>query len=170
MGTSYSCEPMCTKFILDHAGKPKVYRHTRSMLKIRSTPTDGEQKAQMREWSTETDNAESHIPAIPNGNRDCTIKNSQEHSSPSGLVPPLPSLDLPESDFWKTGRKARLQNHCAQMVLHLEMHLMHHLHQEHASQHMRTLESQPRSKVTNFTCKDTIAPWISGLPVENVEL
>ena len=57
----------------------------------------------------------------------------------------------------------------AQMVLHME-DLMHHLHQEHASQHMRTSESQPRSKVTNFTCKDTITTWISGLPVENVEL
>ena len=38
------------------AEQPKVYRHTRTMLKIRSTPTDGEQNAQMREWSTETDN------------------------------------------------------------------------------------------------------------------
>ena len=56
------------------------------------------------------------------------------------------------------------------MVLNWEMHLMHHLHQEHASQHVRTLESQPRSLVINFTCKDTIATWISGLPVENVEL
>ena len=32
------------------AEQPRVYRCTRSMLKIRSTPTDGEQKAQMREW------------------------------------------------------------------------------------------------------------------------
>ena len=40
--------------------QPKVYRHTRTMLKIRSAPTDGEQKAQMREWSTETDNTVSH--------------------------------------------------------------------------------------------------------------
>ena len=47
---------------------------------------------------------------------------------------------------------------------------MHQLHQGHTSQHMRTLESQPRSIVTNFTCKDTVATWISGLPVENVEL
>ena len=39
------------------AEQPKVYRHTRTMLKIRSTPTDGEQKAQMRERSTETDNS-----------------------------------------------------------------------------------------------------------------
>ena len=33
----------------------------------------------------------------------------------------------------------------------------------------RTLESQPTSIVT-FTCKDTMSTWISGLPVENVEL
>ena len=50
------------------------------------------------------------------------------------------------------------------------MYLMHHLHQEHASEHVRTLESQPRSIAINFTCEDTIATWISGLPVENVEL
>ena len=31
------------------AEQPKVYRHTRTSLKIRSTPTDGEQKAQMRD-------------------------------------------------------------------------------------------------------------------------
>ena len=53
------------------AEQPQVYRHTRSMLKLRSTPTDGKQKAQMREWSTETENVKSHIPAIPYGNRDC---------------------------------------------------------------------------------------------------
>ena len=142
------------------------------MLKIRSTPTDGEQKAQMREWSTETDNTKFHNPAIPYGNRNVMVKNSQGRSLPSHLTPLLPSLDLPESEnFSETGRKARLQNHnCVQVVLHWEMHLMHQLHQEHASQHLRTLESQPRSIVTNFTCKDTIAIWISGLPVENVEL
>ena len=82
------------------AEQPKVYRCTRTMLKIRSTPTDGEQKAQMREWSTDTDNAEFHIPAIPYGNRNIMVKNSQEHSSPSGLAPPLPTLDLPESEFF----------------------------------------------------------------------
>ena len=67
------------------AKQPKVYRQTRTMLKIRSTPTDGEQKVQMREWSTETDNAEFHIPAIPYGNRNVIVENSLEHSSPSGL-------------------------------------------------------------------------------------
>ena len=76
------------------------------MLKIRSTPTDGEQKAQMREWSTETDNAEFHIPAIPYGNRNEMVKNSQGHSLPSSLTLPLPSLDLPESEnFSENGGK-----------------------------------------------------------------
>ena len=77
----------------------KVYWHTRSMLKIRSTPTDGGQKAQMREWSTETDNVKSHIPAFAYGNRDCMIENSQGHSSSNSVQPPLPTLDLQESDF-----------------------------------------------------------------------
>ena len=87
------------------AEQPKVYRCTRTMLKIRSTPTDGKQKAQMREWSTETDNAEFHIPAIPYGNRNIMVKNSQEHSSPSGLALPLPTLDLPESEFFSENRE-----------------------------------------------------------------
>ena len=53
----------------------------------------------MREWSTETENIKSHIPAIPYGNRDCVIENSQEHSSSNSVQPPLTTLDLPESDF-----------------------------------------------------------------------
>ena len=59
----------------------------------------------MREWSTETENVKSHIPAIPYGNRDCMIENSQGHSSPSGLALPLPSLDLPESEFFSENRE-----------------------------------------------------------------
>ena len=90
------------------AEQPKMYRYTRSTLKIRSTPTDGKQKAQMREWSTETDNTKSHILAIPYGNRDCMIKISQEHSSPSSVALPLPSLDLPESDFSENREESQI--------------------------------------------------------------
>ena len=86
------------------AEQPRVYRHTGTML-IRSTPTDGKQIAQMREWSTETDNAELHIPAIPYGNRNVKVKNSQEHSLPSGLALPLPTSDLPESENVSENRK-----------------------------------------------------------------
>ena len=87
------------------AEQSRVYKHTRSMLKIGSTPTDGEQKAQMREWSTETDNTKFHIPAIPYGNRNMMVENSQGHSLPSSLTPPLPSLDLPESENFSKNRE-----------------------------------------------------------------
>ena len=89
------------------AEQPKVYRCTRTMLKIRSSPTDGEQKR--REWSTETDNVEFHIPAIPKGNRNLTVKNSHGHSSSSSLAPPLPTLDLPESGNLSENREENSQ-------------------------------------------------------------
>ena len=79
------------------------------MLKIRSTPTDGKQKAQMKEWSTETDNMEFHIPAIPYGNRNLMVKNSHGHSSSSSLTPPLPTLDLPESEKFSESREENSQ-------------------------------------------------------------
>ena len=63
------------------AEQPKVYRHTRTMLKIRATPTEGEQTAQIKEWSTETRSIESNIPAIPSETRDCAIENSQRYAS-----------------------------------------------------------------------------------------
>ena len=66
---------------------------------------DGKQKALMREWSTETDNAEFHILAIPYGNRNITVENSQGYSLPCGLTPPLPTLDLPESENFSENRE-----------------------------------------------------------------
>ena len=85
--------------------QPKVYRHTRSMLKIRSTPTDGELKAQTREWSTETEVVMFQTPAVSFGRRNCMVENSQGHSLPSGLTLPLPSLDLRESKNFSENRE-----------------------------------------------------------------
>ena len=126
------------------------------MLKIRSTPTDGKQKAQMKEWSTETDNMELHIPAIPNGNRNLMIENSHGHSSSSSLAPPLPILDLPESENFSENREenSQLAGPSRTNDTTLEMHWMHQMHQCNISQQERTLINQPRSIVTNFTCKD----------------
>ena len=59
----------------------------------------------MREWSTEIENTEFHIPAIPYGNRNIVVENSQGHSLPSGLAPPPPSLDLPESENFSENRE-----------------------------------------------------------------
>ena len=87
------------------AEQPKVYRHTRTMLKIRSTPTDGKQKAQEREWSTETSDSKFHIPAIPYGNRNITTENSQENSNSNSVQLPLSTLDLPESENFSENRE-----------------------------------------------------------------
>ena len=115
---------------------------------------------------------EFHIPAIPYGNRNPTVEKSHGHSSSSSLTQPLPTLDLPESEIFSENREenSQLAGPLYTVVLHWEMHLMHQMHQCNASYQERTLENQPRSIVTNFTCKDTIAPWISDFPMENVEL
>ena len=55
----------------DGTEQPKVYRWTRTMLKIRSTPRETEQTRYMNDQSTESKKAESHTPAIPNTVRDC---------------------------------------------------------------------------------------------------
>ena len=91
------------------AEQSKMYRCTTTSLKIRSTPTDSEQKAQMREWMPETEDMKFHIPAIPYGNRNLMVKNSQEHSSSSSLTPPLPTLGLPESENFSENRKENSQ-------------------------------------------------------------
>ena len=146
------------------------------MLKIRSTPTESKQTAQMKEWTTESRSIKSNTPAIAYGIRNCVIENSQKYTSSNTVQLPLPSLDLPDSENrQKTGRKAaRLQNHCVQMVLHWmnlihKMHNAHHMHQGHASQHVRTLGSQA-SHLVIFICKDTIAPGSVVHQLANVEL
>ena len=56
--------------------QPKVYRQTRSMLKIRATQTEVEQTGYMNRQSTEPEKAESHTLAIPNTVRDYVKENS----------------------------------------------------------------------------------------------
>ena len=87
------------------AKQPRVYRCTRTMLKIRSIPTEGELTAQMKEWTTESRSIKSNIPAIPYGTRDCAIENSQRYTSFSTVQPPLPSLDLPDSENLSENRE-----------------------------------------------------------------
>ena len=77
------------------AQQPRVYRHTHTFLKIRSTPTDGEQKAQMKEWIPETENIEFQAPTVLNGNRNLMEENSHDTSLSCSPELPLPILDLP---------------------------------------------------------------------------
>ena len=87
------------------AQQPKIYRRTRSFLKIRSTPTDGKQKAQMKELMPEKENAEFQTPAIPYRPGNSMVENSQDQSSSSGLVSPLPTLDLPNTQSFSEMRE-----------------------------------------------------------------
>ena len=80
------------------AEQPKVYRCTRHMLKIRSTATDGKQKAQARQCAIESRDTKFHIPAIPYGNRNVTSENSPEDYNSNSVQPPLPTLDLLDSE------------------------------------------------------------------------
>ena len=87
------------------AEQPKVCRCARTFLKIRSTPTDGKAKAQMREWQAETENARFHVPAVPHRNRNPMEENSHDQSSSSSLTPPLPTLDLPNTENFSERRE-----------------------------------------------------------------
>ena len=73
--------------------QPKVYRRTRSMIKIRSTPTKVKQTGYMNDQSTESEKAKLHTPAIPNTVRDCVKENSLENISPDPVQSTLPRLD-----------------------------------------------------------------------------
>ena len=59
--------------------QPKVYRRTRTMIKIRCT--DIRQTRHSNSQLTESEKAEFHIPAIPNSTRNCVEHNSVENIS-----------------------------------------------------------------------------------------
>ena len=77
--------------------QPKVYRRTRSMLKIRSTPTEAGQTGYRNSQLTEPEKAEFHTPAIPNTVRDCLQENSLENVSPDPAQTTLPTSNTQAS-------------------------------------------------------------------------
>ena len=68
--------------------QPKVYRRTRTMLKIRCTNVRETRHSYSQ--STELEKAEFHTPAIPNATRNCVEHNSAENIS-QDLVHPTKS-------------------------------------------------------------------------------
>ena len=59
----------------------------------------------MKEYMPEMKNMKFHIPAIPNGNRNFIVENSQDRSSSSSLAQPLPTLDLPNTQNFSEMRE-----------------------------------------------------------------
>ena len=92
--------------------QPKVYRCTRTMLKIKSTPTEVKRTGHMKDWLTESRKSESNIPAIPNMVRDSAHENSQENVSPDPVQSSLPRLDLPRAAFDSEDREQVVESLC----------------------------------------------------------
>ena len=100
--------------------QPKVYRCTRTMLKIRSTPTDVEWTGHMQDYPTEIRKPESRIPAIPNMVRDSVHENSLENVSLDPVQLTLPRLDLPQAAFESEDREEIAESLCTDETAVLE--------------------------------------------------
>ena len=80
--------------------QPKVYRRTRTMLKIRRTPTEVEQTGYRNSQLTESEKAEFHTPATRNMTRNCVKNNSVENISQDLVHLTVTTLDTQVSfDF-----------------------------------------------------------------------
>ena len=79
--------------------QPKVYRCTRTMLKIRSTSTAVERTGHMKDYPTEISKSESRTLAFPNVTKDSVHESSLENVSPDPVQSTLPRLDLPRATF-----------------------------------------------------------------------
>ena len=79
--------------------QPKVYRRTRTMLKIRCTPTEVEQTGYRNSQSTESEKAEFHTPAIPNMTRNYVEHNSAENISQDLVQPTVTTPDTASFDI-----------------------------------------------------------------------
>ena len=155
--------------------QPRVYRCTRKMLKIRSTPTEGEQAAQMKEWTTETRTIKSNTPTIPYGTRDCVIKNSQSHASSNTVQPPLPRLNLPDSENISENREESqiAEPLCTDGTTLETPDAQNAQCTPYAPGTCKsTCENfgKPAKSFSDFYLQRHYCIWISGLPVENVEL
>ena len=79
--------------------QPKVYRRTRSMLKIICTPTEVKQTGYRNSQSRKSEKAEFHTPAIPNMTRNYVEHNSAENISQDLVQPTVTTPDTASFDF-----------------------------------------------------------------------
>ena len=83
----------------------KVYRRTRTMLKIRWTPTEVKQTGYRNSQLTESEKAEFHTPAIPYMTRNYVEHNSAENISQDLVQLTVSTLDTASFDFESGGRE-----------------------------------------------------------------
>ena len=139
--------------------QPKVYRRTRFMLKIRSTPTEVKQTGYMNSQSTEPEKAESHTPAIPNMVRDYVKENSLENVSPDPVQLTLPRLDThPQASAASFDSKSEEMEEITDISAPaLEMAEEQGTSTAGSRKSTRKNFGKPASLFSDFTCKDTIA-------------
>ena len=80
--------------------QPKVYRRTRTMLKIRCT--DIRQTWHSYSQSTESEKAEFQTPAVPNVTRNCVEHNSAENISQNLVHPNKSDIEASASFDFKS--------------------------------------------------------------------
>ena len=115
--------------------QPKVYRRTRTMLKIRCTSI--RETRHSNSQSTESEKAEFHTPAIPNVTRNCvlsTILQKIYHRTLFTQTNRILKLLLLLILNQKKGTKSQK----LQMYLHLHLHL--HLHWRGSRNRLLTLQ------------------------------
>ena len=144
--------------------QPKVYRRTRSILKIRCTPTEVEQTGYRNNQSTGSEKAEFHTPAIPNMTRNYVEDNSAENISQDLVQLTVTTPDTQASasfDFESEEREEIADVPASALTPALETIKEQSTHTpgSRKSTRNKTLGSQPAHLVI-FTCKDTSA---SGL-------
>ena len=95
-------------WIMQESGndQPKVYKKTRTMLKIRCT--DVRQTRHSNSQSTESEKAEFHTPAIPNVTRNCVEHNSAENITQDLVHPNKSDTDTSASFDFKSEEREEI--------------------------------------------------------------
>ena len=140
--------------------QPKVYSRTRTMLKIRCTPTDFGQTRHRNSQSTELEKAEFHTPTIPNMTRNCVEHNSVKNISKDlvHLTVTTPDTEASASFDFKSEEREEITDVPAPAPTPAPAPALERIEekvltlQDPESQQERTLESQPVHLVI-FTCK-----------------
>ena len=86
--------------------QPKVYRRTRTMLKIRCTNV--RETRHRNSQSTESEKAEFHTPAIPDATRNCVELNSAENISQDLVHPTKSDIEASASFDFKSEEREEI--------------------------------------------------------------
>ena len=86
--------------------QPKVYRRTRTMLKIRYTNI--RETRHSNSQLTESEKAEFHTPAIPNMTRNCVEHNSAENISQDFVHPTKSDIEASASFDFKSEEREEI--------------------------------------------------------------